>query len=375
MILFDITKSSQTAHHSGIQRVNRRLLAELGAEARPVIWRAGRWRHPGWRAPSADIAAQDWLLTTELFCEEERPGFTRFLDARPCRLAALFHDAIPLKHPAITWPQSVARHPAYMTMLADFDRVLAVSEWSRNELTTFWQWQGRPARAEVRAITLGADFLPDTTTTATTPPPPPSPPPPAPRPRPRETNAPPGGGDAAAPARLLCVGILEPRKNQAFLLDVCAGLWAAGLAFELHIAGRVNPHFGGEIERKLLAMQKTQPGIRYHRAPDDAMLLGLLRAARAAVFPTIAEGCGLPPLEALRLGVPCVCSDLPVLREHALGGGCVAAAPGDRDAWTAALRRILTDDAWHAELRAQAATRNLPAWSDTAAQIRAILRG
>lgn len=122
-------------------------------------------------------------------------------------------------------------------------------------------------------------------------------------------------------------------------------------------------------------MQKAYPGIKYHRAPDDAGLLGLFRSARAAVFPTIAEGCGLPPMEALRLGVPCVCSDLPVLREHTVGGGCIAAAPGDRDAWSAALRRILTDDAWHAELCAQAANRKLPGWADTAAQVRAILRG
>ncbi|MDR2675833.1 MAG: glycosyltransferase [Opitutaceae bacterium] len=373
MIYFDVTKSRDSARHSGLMRVSRRLLDELGAEARPVVWRAGRWRRPGWPGPAAAPAAADWLLTAELFCEEERPGFARFMRARPCRLAAVFHDAIPLKHPAITWPQSVARHPAYMTMLADFDRVLAVSEWSRGELTSFWQWQGRAARAEVLAITLGADFLPG----ADFPPETAAPPPDARwRARPRGATAPPGGGGGAAPpARLLCVGILEPRKNQAFLLDVCAGLWDAGLCFELHIAGRVNPRFGGGIERKLLAMRKTHPKINYHRAPGDVALLGLLRAARAVVFPTLAEGCGLPPLEALRLGVPCVCSDLPVLRESAAGGGCLMAAPGDHAAWTAALRRVLTDDACHAALRAQAAARRLPAWADTAAQVRAALRG
>ncbi len=347
MIFFDVTKGGRAAHHSGIMRVSRRLRDELGARAQPVVWRAGRWRRPGWRGAAVDPAAADWLLTAELFCEEERPGFAAFVRARPCRLAAVFHDAIPLKHPAITWPQSVARHPAYMTMLADFDRVLAISEWSRNELAAFWQWQGRAARAGILAISLGADFLTGAAASAPQ--------------------------DARAPARLLCTGILEPRKNQAFLLDVCAGLWDEGLAFELHLAGRVNPHFGRDIERGLLAMQKTYPGINYHRAPGDAALLGLLRAARAAVFPTIAEGCGLPPLEALRLGVPCVCSDLPVLRECAGGGGCVMAAPCDRDAWATELRRILTDDAWHAGLRAQAAARRLPTWADTAAQILAAL--
>jgi hypothetical protein len=70
-----------------------------------------------------------------LFSEEERPGFTAWLEARPCRAAAIFHDAIPLKLPQITWPRSVARHPGYLKLLAQFDRIWAVSAASREELT------------------------------------------------------------------------------------------------------------------------------------------------------------------------------------------------------------------------------------------------
>ena len=157
-----------------------------------------------------------------------------------------------------------------------------------------------------------------------------------------------------------------------FLLDVCEALWAGGVDFELHLVGRVNPHFGGPIAARLKALRKSQPRVHHHEAASDALLNRLYAAATATAFPTIAEGCGLPVLESLWKGRPCVCSDLPVLREIADGGGCVMAAPNDRAAWTAALRTVLTDDAEWRRLAAEAASRPLPIWADTA---RALLAG
>ena len=52
----------------------------------------------------------------------------------------------------------------------------------------------------------------------------------------------------------------------------------------------------------------------YADLPDDAVA-GLLQGARALLFPSFAEGYGLPLAEALALGVPAICSDLPALRE------------------------------------------------------------
>ena len=99
MIWFDVTKSGAAGHRSGLNRVSQRLLESLAGEAKPVRW-------PEWRA--AGVTRDDWFFTAELFSEDERPGFSAFLQQRACRTAAVFHDAIPLKHPTITWPQSVA---------------------------------------------------------------------------------------------------------------------------------------------------------------------------------------------------------------------------------------------------------------------------
>lgn len=337
MIWFDQTKGGRAGHRSGLTRVGTRLREELTAGARPLSW--GSWPEP----PSPD----DWFLTAELFSESERPGMWNWLRQRSCRTAAIFHDAIPLRFPQITWPQSVARHPEYMKMLASFDRVFAVSESSRQELEGFWRWQGVAVRARTSVIALGADAM-----------------------RSARVTVPP------APTRqlLLCLGIIEPRKNQAFLLEVCEDLWSEGLDFDLALVGRLNPHFGPPIEARIRQVARRHPGVRYLRAADDAAVKALFQRATALVFPTIAEGCGLPLLEALWQGVPCVCSDLPVLRENADAGGCVTVAPNDRAAWGTALRRMLTDTNYRAQYAAEAVARPLPTWRAAADYLRAELR-
>ena len=332
MIFLDVTKAAGSRHRSGLVRVGTRLGQNFGLAAAGVVW-------PGW---DRAVKRGDWFLTPELFCERERPGFTAFLDARPCRFAAIFHDAIPLKHPHITWPQSVARHPEYMKLLSRFDHVWANSEASRSELLGFWRWQGIETVPPVEVLALGADY-----------------------------NAAPRASAVRTPTNreLVCIGILEPRKNQLFLLDVCESLWADGLDFQLHVIGRVNPHFGVPIAKRLKAAQRKNRGLHFHLAASDGEVAALYSSACASVFPTIAEGCGLPLLESLWMGVPCICSDLPVLRENADEGGCVAVPLNDHEAWKSAIRRVLTDENFYARLANEAVTRPLPTWAEAAQTI------
>jgi glycosyltransferase involved in cell wall biosynthesis len=338
MILLDATKTAKAGHLSGLTRVNRRLEHALGSAARTIFWE-------DWAAPSTD--KRDWFLTAELFCEQERPGIGALLALRPSRCAAIFHDAIPLKFPHSTWPQSVARHPGYMRLLASFDLVFAVSEASREELLGFWKWLGLAHTPHVEVLRLGADFDGS----------------------PRATR-PPAQGERKA---LLCLGILEPRKNQELLLDACTGLWDQGLDFDLHIAGRVNPHFGRQTHQRILSLAKRYKGLQFHDSPRDAKLARIFASSRALLFPTRAEGCGLPLLESLWRGLPCVCSDLPVLMENAQGGGCLPVKAGDVTAWQEALRQILTDDALHAKLTQEALNRPLLTWADCAQHLTSVL--
>jgi glycosyltransferase involved in cell wall biosynthesis len=346
MIYYDTTKMAAARQRSGLTRVSSRLREEFGGTVTEVYWepRVRRWAKYG-TVDDLELQPADWLFTVELFSEAERPGFWDFVNRPPCRLAAVFHDAIPLRWPQITWPQSVQRHPEYMKMLAGFDRVFAISEASRQDLVGFWRWQGVKRCAQVDLVELGADFD--------------------------------GGSQvrrdpviAKGTPSLLCVGIVEPRKNQEFLLNVAEVLWRDRINFELHVVGRVNPHFGAPIANRMKELSRREPRFRFHTAAGDNELGRLYAMARAVVFPTIAEGCGLPLLEALWRGVPCVCSDLPVLRENADGGGCLVARVNDAADWTAKLRMVLTDAGESRRLQAAAMARTLPRWAETASSLR-----
>jgi glycosyltransferase involved in cell wall biosynthesis len=334
VIYFDVTKTSRSRHASGLLRVVRRLGEELGAAARPVRWETWDRR----------MDRGDWFLTAELFSEAERPGLGAFLRERRGQTAALFHDAIPLQWPHVTWPQSVARHPGYLKLLGEFSRVAAVSRTSAEVLQEFWRWQGvTPFAEDVRAVMLGSDF--DGSARGEPPPVPPQP-------------------------IFVSVGIVEPRKNQLLLLEVAETLWGEGAQFELHLVGRVNPHFGRPMAERIKATRRRHDGLHFHAAPKDDILARLLGRARAVLFPTLAEGCGLPLLESLWRAVPCAASDLPVLRENADGGGCLLLPVNDRPAWAAGLRSILQDDTLWRRLAAEAAGRTLPTWADTAGAVR-----
>ncbi len=343
MIYYDVTKMAGARQKSGLTRVSSRLQEELGTAITLASWdsRKRNFHAAGENTP-IQFTAQDWMLTVELFNPTERPGFRAWMNQRPCRTAAMFYDAIPLRFPHVTWPQSVQRHPEHMKMLADFDLVFAISQTSKADLLGFWQWQGVAPRARVTTIEFGADFDGSTRITRNR------------------------ADQPSTRPQLLCVGIVEPRKNQGFLLEVCEALWREGLDFDLHIVGRLNPHFGAPLGQKFQQTRKREPRFHFHEVASDSILKKLYSEAQAVVFPTQAEGYGLPLLEALWYSVPCVCSDLPVLRENADDGGCLTAKVNDQADWQKKLKLILTNAPERQRLQAEALKRTLPRWQDTA---------
>jgi glycosyltransferase involved in cell wall biosynthesis len=91
-------------------------------------------------------------------------------------------------------------------------------------------------------------------------------------------------------------------------------------------------------------------------SPSDRAMAALLRGARALLLPSLAEGFGLPVAEALAVGVPVLCSDLPALRES---GGHVPdyLDPADIDAWHRAVLDYVGDSP-----RRDAQMKHLASW-------------
>ncbi|MBI2513741.1 MAG: glycosyltransferase [Opitutae bacterium] len=379
MLLLDASHTSHTRAQTGIQRVVRSLFAEL--EKRGTVapicfdpheraWRtldAGELARLRDRGGAAGSRGAKWtlaqkiaghtrrlvgakstlppargLLVPELFGAQAGAQLeTLFARAGGPRVA-VFHDAIGLKFPELTPPATVARLPAYLAELAAFDGVAAVSEDSAASLREWWQWSGVARPPPVQAIALGVG---DSGVI---------------RHFPSETSAPP---------RVLCVSTIEGRKNHAALLDAAETLWRDGLAFELELVGLPRADTAAAALARIAELQRAGRPLQAHGAVSDAALRAAYARCAFTVYPSLIEGFGLPVLESLQHGRPCVCSAHGALGEAARGGGTLALESVDAPALAEAMRRLLTEPTLATELATQARARKLRSWSDYASDL------
>lgn len=146
---------------------------------------------------------------------------------------------------------------------------------------------------------------------------------------------------------LLYLGTLEPRKNLTMLVQAFAHLKRECPDALLVLAGGVG-WLAGEL-RAAIETRGVKDGIvlpGYVAEEEKALWYA---AATAFVFPSLYEGFGLPPLEAMACGTPVVTSNAASLPE-VVGGAGLTIAPDDIGGWAAALRRVWTDAAYRAEL-------------------------
>lgn len=149
---------------------------------------------------------------------------------------------------------------------------------------------------------------------------------------------------------ILFLGSLEPRKNLAVLLDAYERLCARRPGVPpLVLAGRSSPAsvpILDRVRRGPLAARVELPGY-----VDDAAREALYRRALVFVMPSLAEGFGMPALEAMTIGVPVAASRRGALPE-VLGEAARWFEPDDPDALAARLEELLGDAGARAALRA-----------------------
>ena len=174
---------------------------------------------------------------------------------------------------------------------------------------------------------------------------------PAFRPRDKQELQPVLSGYRLAPGEyLLSVGTLEPRKNIGSLLDAYLKLDnKLRQRFPLVLVGAIGWKSSALVER--IADLERRGQVRRLDYVPACDLPFLYAGAQSFVYPSIYEGFGLPPLEAMASGVPTLvsnCSSLP----EVVGDAGLYAEPGDTDALSQELERLMQDEPWRDQARA-----------------------
>jgi glycosyltransferase involved in cell wall biosynthesis len=376
-ILLDLSHTSHTRARTGIQRVARAVLGSLGEQARPITfdphlhaWRTlEKWEQENLAAPHAEkkrgaqwpleaklraharrwfggssasratkgLPRHDGLLVPEVFSTEVAQALPGLFSATTGPRVAIFHDAVALKFPELTPPKTVARFPAYLQELLAFDGIAANSEDSRESLTDYWRWAGIAKTPPVIAIPLGVDFREMSST------------------RPAPTGALP---------IVLSVGSIEGRKNHLKLLEACEQLWQRGMLFELRLAGLAQAQTGRAAIERIEVLKSSGRSLCYNGPLDDAALETAYAECAFTVYPSVIEGFGLPVIESLAHGKPCVCSGRGALGESARGGGCVTVDVTDASELAAAIGRLLESPTEVFSLAQAARSRRFKTWAD-----------
>ncbi len=166
---------------------------------------------------------------------------------------------------------------------------------------------------------------------------------------------------------VLCVGTLEPRKNQMAVLYAAECLWREGLIFELLFIGGAG--WGESVPSAIDRLQRESRHVRAMLRVSSDELDEAYRRARFTVFPSLHEGFGLPVAESLEHGTPVITSNYGSTEEIARGGGAILVDPHDDDQLVSAMRKLLTDDELVQKLRREILGRTARTWEEYASEV------
>ncbi len=174
--------------------------------------------------------------------------------------------------------------------------------------------------------------------------------------------------------RLLCVATLTPRKGHALLIEALGAL--AGHPWRLDCVGSTqrDPATAAAVVQRVRALG-LEARVTLHGELDDAALARRYAQADVFVLASYLEGYGMALAEAIAHGLPVVSTTGGAIPETVPTDAALLVPPGDAEALTAALRRLLEEPALAARLAAaaRAARAKLPSWDAAGARFAAAL--
>lgn len=364
-LLVDLSVLVKQDDKSGIQRVVRSVLRELqlappaGFRVEPVYDAGGYYAYARqFGASTSDddtpiqVSAGDIFYGLDLCPNEVPPNAHLLRDLRRhgVQLHFMVYDLLPITHTDMFVAGAKPWFSHWLRTVAELaDGLICISRAVADTLLAWIEQEGitRAGPLQVSWCHLGADL-------------------------PRAAGATPlSAAETSVLARLaqrpslLMVGTLEPRKMHGQALDAFELLWQRGDDATLVIVGKLGWKMGLLGER---LRQHPQAGQRlfWLEQASDTVLLQLYRQCSALLAASVAEGYGLPLIEAAQHGLPVIARDIPVFREVGAGHAWYFDADGSQ-ALAEALRTWL---ALHAAGHAPASSpMPILSWAQSTAQL------
>ena len=258
------------------------------------------------------------------------PSYRRMIWRRPCALVATVHDLAPFHLPGkYDWMRMFYGRKCARWLARRQDRIITISETTARDIYEFF---GIPSD-RISVIYNGIDhnrFHPGDPAEAR-----------------REVVARYG---LNRPYFIYVSRLEHPAKNHVRLIAAFNAFKAAAPShWQLVFAG--GDWHGAEEIHAAIAKSPEAKDIRALGFVPDADLPLLYRAAGACVYPSLYEGFGLPPVEAMACGCPVISSNRGSLGE-VVGDAALQLDPENIEQWKAALARVSTDSALKERLRA-----------------------
>ena len=167
---------------------------------------------------------------------------------------------------------------------------------------------------------------------------------------------------------ILLVGTIEPRKQQVRFLQIFNKLLKSNnnlAAFQIKIFGSLHPGCAKELEIEL----EKNKNIHYYRYADKELINAAYDDALFSVFISKYEGFGLPIIESLQKGVPCLTGNQELVKEVAGGSGCLMVDINNDHAIAAGIQEMASNIKKMDELRNEIKRKKFRKWHNYAADI------
>ncbi len=262
--------------------------------------------------------------------------------------SSIIHDVVFEDRPDYVEPQLRSYLSRWSRFAAkEADHILTVSDHARARICQVYGVQGSRVTRVYNGIPASSYFPPD----------------------PREVERVRTKFQLADPF-VLYLGSIESKKGIRELLSAFEVLRRSGFSGQLVLAGAP----GGDLkDLETVIQQRGLAGcIRLLGYVDESDKKPLLKACRCFVYPSQYEGFGIPPLEAMALGIPCVVSDQTSLPEI-VGDAALIAPLKDPAEFAGALAKALNDQTYRraAGVAGPERARSF-SWEDAASQVLSI---